>query len=57
MSAHEILIIIMAGFAGVGAIDRIFGNKLGLGQEFENGILAMGSLALAMVGIIAVAAS
>ncbi len=55
MSAHEILIIIMAGFAGVGAIDRIFGNKLGLGQEFENGILAMGSLALAMVGIIALA--
>ena len=55
MSAHEILIIIMAVFAGVGAIDRILGNKLGLGQEFENGILAMGSLALAMVGIIALA--
>ena len=55
MSAHEILIAVMAGFAVIGAIDRILGNKLGLGQEFENGILAMGSLALAMVGIIALA--
>ena len=55
MSAHEILIAIMAGFAVIGAVDRILGNKLGLGQEFENGILAMGSLAMAMVGIIALA--
>ncbi len=55
MSAHEILIAVMAGFAVIGAVDRILGNKLGLGQEFENGILAMGSLALAMVGIIALA--
>ncbi len=55
MSAHEILIAVMAVFAVIGAIDRILGNKLGLGQEFENGILAMGSLALAMVGIIAIA--
>lgn len=55
MSAHEILIAVMAVFALLGAIDRIFGNRLGLGKEFENGILAMGSLALAMVGIISLA--
>lgn len=55
MSVHEILLYVMAGFAVLGAIDRILGNKLGLGQEFENGILAMGSLALAMVGIISLA--
>ncbi len=55
MSAHEILIWVMAAFAVLGALDRIFGNRFGLGQEFENGILAMGSLALAMVGIIALA--
>ena len=55
MSAHEILIAVMAAFAALGALDRILGNKFGLGQEFENGILAMGSLALAMVGIIALA--
>ena len=55
MSAHEILIAIMAVFAVLGALDRIFGNRFGLGQEFENGILAMGSLAMAMIGIICLA--
>ena len=55
MSAHEILIYIMAGFAVLGALDRILGNRFGLGKEFEEGILAMGSLALAMVGIITLA--
>ena len=52
---HEILIGIMAVFAVLGALDRIFGNRLGLGQEFENGITAMGSLGLAMIGIITLA--
>lgn len=55
MSVHEILIAVMAGFAVLGAIDRILGNKLGLGEEFEEGIRAMGSLALAMLGIITLA--
>lgn len=55
MSFHEILIWVMAFFALLGAADRIFGNRWGLGQEFENGILAMGSLALAMVGIVTLA--
>ena len=31
MSAHELLIAVMAVFAALGALDRIFGNKLGLG--------------------------
>lgn len=55
MSAHEILIFVMALFAVAGGVDRILGNRLGLGQEFENGILAMGSLALAMLGMICLA--
>ena len=55
MSVHEILILIMAGFALLGAVDRIFGNRTGLGKEFENGILAMGALAMAMLGIIVLA--
>ncbi len=55
MSVHEILIGIMAVFAALGALDRILGNKLGLGKEFEDGILAMGSLALAMLGTITIA--
>ena len=55
MSAPEILIGIMGIFAAIGALDRIFGNRLGLGHPFEEGILAMGTLALAMLGIISLA--
>ena len=55
MSVHEIIIALMAVFAVLGALDRIFGNRLGLGKEFEEGILAMGSLALAMIGVITLA--
>ena len=55
MSVHEIIIWIMAVFAVLGALDRIFGGRLGIGKEFEEGILAMGSLALAMIGVITLA--
>ena len=55
MSFHEIIIAIMAVFAVLGALDRILGNRWGLGKEFEEGILAMGSLALAMIGIVSLA--
>lgn len=55
MSAHEILIAVMAAFAVLGALDRIFGNRFGIGKEFEEGILAMGSLAMAMIGVITLA--
>ena len=55
MSAHEILIAVMAMFAALGGLDRIAGNRFGLGEKFEEGILAMGSLALAMIGVITLA--
>ena len=55
MSGHEILIGVMAGFAVLGALDRITGNRFGIGKEFEEGILAMGSLAMAMIGVICLA--
>ena len=55
MSAHEWLIALMAGFAVLGALDRILGNRFGIGKEFEEGILAMGSLAMAMIGVISLA--
>lgn len=55
MSFHEILIAIMAAFAVLGALDRIFGNRLGLGKKFEEGILAIGPLLLSMAGIITLA--
>jgi ethanolamine transporter len=55
MNIHEILMWLFAAFAILGALDRIIGNRFGLGERFEEGILAMGSLALAMVGIICLA--
>lgn len=45
---------IMAIFAVIGAIDRIFGNRLGLGREFERGLEMLGTLALAMIGMIVI---
>jgi len=47
--------IIMAVFSLLGAADRIFGNRIGLGKEFEKGIMIMGSLALSMIGMIVIA--
>ena len=55
MSINEIIVYLMVVFMALGAIDRIIGNRFGLGEKFEEGILAMGSLALAMVGIICLA--
>ena len=55
MSFHEILIGIMAVFALLGGIDRILGSRFGLGPRFEEGILAMGTLGLAMIGIVCLA--
>ena len=55
MSINRIIIYIMVIFAVLGAIDRIIGNKFGLGEKFEEGITAIGALSLSMVGIIALA--
>ena len=55
MTVSDGIIYLMVVFMALGALDRIFGNRFGLGQEFENGILALGSLGLAMVGIICLA--
>ena len=51
----EFIIYLMAAFMLLGALDRILGGRLGLGQEFENGIMTFGSLALSMLGIICLA--
>ena len=53
MGINKIIIFIMVFFMCVGAIDKIIGNKFGYGKAFEEGFMAMGPLALAMVGMLA----
>lgn len=55
MAVYQIIIGIMAAFAVLGGLDRAFGSRLGLGQRFEEGLMAMGPLALAMIGVITLA--
>ena len=49
------LSIIMLSFAMLGAVDKIIGNKLGLGKEFERGFNLLGPMALSMIGMIVIA--
>lgn len=55
MGINEIIIYIMAIFMVLGALDKCIGNKFGLGEKFEEGIMSMGALALAMIGVICLA--
>lgn len=50
-----ILNYIFAVFVLIGAADRIFGNRLGFGKQFEKGVEILGTMALAMVGMIVMA--
>lgn len=52
---ENVIIYIMIGFAVLGALDRIFGSRFGLGEEFEKGILTTGQLVLTMAGIMVLA--
>ncbi len=51
----QILRLVFAAFAILGAADKIFGSRLKLGHEFEKGIMASGTLALSMVGMLCTA--
>lgn len=55
MGINEIIIYIMVIFMVIGAIDKCLGNKYGYGKQFEEGFMAMGALALAMVGVVSLA--
>ena len=55
MGADKIILIILAAFAVVGGVDRIFGSRLGLGKEFEKAISLMGPLFLTMSGMLILA--
>lgn len=55
MGINDIIVYLMVIFMVIGAVDRCLDGKLHLGEKFEEGINAMGSLTLGMVGIIVIA--
>ena len=52
-SLNKGIMALMIVFMIVGGIDRIRGNRLGYGEKFLEGFEALGSLAAAMIGMIA----
>lgn len=51
----QTLATIMAIFAVIGALDKITGNHLKLGDEFEKGLHTLGPLSLSMLGMMTIA--
>lgn len=51
----SVISIVMLVFSVVGALDYLTGNHLGVGKEFERGVLIMGTMILSMVGMIVLA--
>lgn len=46
--------VFMAVFSMLGAVDRVLGNRFGLGKEFERGFHLFGTMALSMIGMIVI---
>ncbi len=55
MTFDQMILWVMAVGILIGAIDKIFGNRFGLGEKFDEGFQAIGPLALGMVGIVCLA--
>lgn len=51
----NVLTYIILIFSLLGALDRIFNNRFGLGKEFERGFILFGTMALSMIGMITIA--
>ena len=49
---NDVLMIVMAAGAVLGGVDRLRGNRWGLGDKFETGFMLLGSMALSMAGMI-----
>ena len=55
MDVNEVIVWILMFCMVLGGLDRAIGNKFGLGEKFEEGFMALGPLALAMVGVVSLA--
>ena len=54
LSVSSVIMSVIVVFMLTGLIDKLRGNKRGYGERFDAGFQAMGDLALAVIGIIAV---
>ncbi|WIV12334.1 ethanolamine utilization protein EutH [Proteiniborus sp. MB09-C3] len=52
---NEIVLYIIFVFAVLGCIDRVLGNKFGIGEKFEEGFKSMGNMAMSIIGIYSLA--
>lgn len=52
---NQALMIVIAAGVVLGGVDRVCGNRLGLGQQFEKGFQLLGPMALSMAGMICLA--
>ena len=43
---NDVLMIVMAAGAVLGGVDRLRGNRWGLGDKFETGFMLLGSMGL-----------
>jgi ethanolamine transporter len=48
----NVVSIVMLVFCVLGGLDRILGNRFGIGKEFEKGFMLLGAMALSMIGMI-----
>lgn len=55
MIINKTILIVIVIFALVGAADKVCGNKLGLGEKFDEGIKTTGDLILTMLGMMVLA--
>lgn len=55
MAFDGMILWVMAVGILIGGVDRILGNRYGLGEKFEEGFQSLGPLALGMVGIMTLA--
>ena len=49
------LTVIILIFSVLGGLDRIMGNRFGIGKEFEKAFFLLGTMALSMIGMIVIA--
>ena len=48
------LTVIILVFSVLGALDKILGNRFGLGKEFEKAFMLLGTMSLSMIGMIVI---